>query len=119
MKWSGTLGETELRIPSCYVDGYEAARKVDPAFAEQYIRHTTVGDPVADAVVAELAETASPRQVHEIISVTLDRYDDPPASTPQSLLNLIADVGAVPDWFDRDLARDATRAFLPPAPVRW
>ena len=106
------MGETDLRIPSCYVDGYEAARKVDPVFAEQYIRHTTIGDPVADAVVAELAEAATAAQVHEIIGTTLDNYDDPPASTPQSLRNLIADVGVMPDWFDRDLARDATRAFL-------
>ena len=106
------MRDTDLKIPSCYVDGYEAARKVDPVLAEHYIRHTTIGDPGADAVVAELAETATTERAHKIIGAALDRYDDPPAGTPQSLRNLIADADAVPDWFDRDLSRDATRAFL-------
>ena len=37
------MGQAPLNIPSCYVGGYEAARKVDPVFAERYIRHTTTG----------------------------------------------------------------------------
>ena len=49
-----------MNIPSCYVDGYEAARIVDPELAELYIRYTTYGDPVADAAVAELAKNAHP-----------------------------------------------------------
>lgn len=101
-----------MTIPTCYVDGYAAARKLDPLWAEQYIRHTTIGDPVADAVVAELAAKASPAQVHEIIANTLQNHDDLPAGTPESLRNLIADSGVLPDWYDQELARDATPAFL-------
>ena len=101
-----------MNIPTAYVAGYETARKVDPVLAERYIRHTTLGDPVADAVVAELAANASPADVHGIIARTLDSFSDLPADTPKSLRDLIADSGVVPDWFDRDLARDATRAFL-------
>ena len=101
-----------MNIPSCYVDGYAAARKVDPVWAEQYIRHTTIGDPVADAVVAELAASASPAAVHGIIANTVDNWHDLPDGTPESLRNLVADAGVVPDWYDRKLAREATRAFL-------
>ena len=101
-----------MNIPTCYVDGYEAARKVDPELAEKYIRHTMIGDPVADAVVAELAKKASPQQVHGIIANTLDNWDNLPAGTPDSLRNLVATSCVVPEWYDRELAMDATRAFV-------
>ena len=101
-----------LVIPSCYVDGYEAARKVDPELAETYIRHTTIGDPVADAVVEDLARSAGPGEVHSLIASTLDNWDDLPAGTPEPLRQLVATSGVLPDGYDRELAMDATRAFL-------
>ncbi len=99
-------------IPRSYVDGYEAARKVDPVWAEKYIRYTTVGDPIGDAVVADLAKNATTTQVHGIIASTLDNWNNLPAGTPESLRQLIADSAVMPDWYDRELAMDATRAFL-------
>ena len=38
--------------------------------------------------------------------------DNLPQDTPEALRDLIADAGVLPDWFDRELVRDATRAFL-------
>ncbi len=99
-------------IPSCYRDGYEAARKLDPEMADAYVRYTTIGDPVADAAVSELAETAAPGEVHRIIATTLNHHNDLPPNTPESLRKLIADATVVPDWFDRDLALKGTKAFL-------
>lgn len=99
-------------VPSCYVDGYEAARGIDPAVADDYIRYTTLGDPVADAVVAELAQTATPAKVHGIIASSVNNHHDLPAGTPDSLRNLIADAGRMPEWFDPDLALQGTRGFL-------
>ena len=101
-----------MNIPSCYADGYAKAWKVDARLAEEYIRHTNIGDPVADAVVAALATTASPAGVHRIIAEALDRHEDLPKGTPQVLRDLIVETGTLPDWFDRELYRDATRAFL-------
>ncbi|MXX68256.1 MAG: DUF2236 domain-containing protein [Gemmatimonadales bacterium] len=101
-----------MNIPSCYVDGYAEAWKVDAKLAEQYIRHTNVGDPVADAVVAALATTASPAGVHRIIAEALEGRGDVPKGTPQVLRDLLVETGTLPDWFDRELYRDATRAFL-------
>ena len=101
-----------MNIPLRYVDGYENARKVDPGLAEGYIRHTTIGDPLADCVVAELAARAHPGQVHSIIRNAVEQRADLPKDTPESLRELIAEAGVVPDWFDRELAMAATRAFL-------
>ena len=44
-----------VRVPSAYTDSYERARRVDPATADNYIRHAFIGDPVMDAVVDDLA----------------------------------------------------------------
>lgn len=101
-----------MKIPSCYLNGYETARKRNPEMAELYIRHTTAGDPVADQVVEELAATTTPAEVHRIIAETLDHHENPPENSPESLRNLIADSAVVPDWFDRDLALAGTRAFI-------
>ena len=45
-----------INVPSAYVDGYAKARVVDREAADNYIRHTIVGDPELDPVMAELAE---------------------------------------------------------------
>ena len=101
-----------MKIPSCYASGYEAARARDPRLAEAYIRHTTIGDPLADKVVDELAAHVPPEQVHYVIGRALERHDRLPDDAPASLRNLIADVSIVPEWFDRGLAMAATRAFF-------
>ena len=106
----GTVRKTDP--PSCYVDGYEAARKLDPELADVYIRHTTIGDPAADAVVAELARTATPPEVHGIIARAVNNHHNLPADTPESLRNLIAEAGRMPEWFDPDLALQGTKGFL-------
>ena len=103
---------TGVNIPTRYVDGYEQARKVDPLLAERYLHHTTIGDPVADAVVAQLSREDTPEHVHKRIAAVLDNHTDLPAGTSESLRNLIAEAETLPDWFDRELALDATRAFL-------
>ena len=101
-----------MKIPSCYASGYEAARARDSALAEAYIRHTTMGDPLADRVVDELAARVDPEQVHYVIGAALDRYDRLPDDAPDSLRDLIAAVSVVPEWFDRNLAMAGTRAFF-------
>ena len=99
-------------IPACYIDGYEAARAVDPEMAERYIRYTTQGDPLADRAVEELAKVVAPPNAHSTIARTVDRYHDPPKDTPEALRELIASAVVVPDWFDSQVAMKATRAFL-------
>ncbi len=101
-----------MNIPTKYVDGYAAARKVDERWAEEYVRHTQIGDPLADAVVAELAEKRSPHEVHQTIAGAVDHYDALPPDTLPSLRELIEASRELPVWFDRELARDATRGFL-------
>ena len=34
-----------IQVPSAYSEGYAKARLHDPEAADNYIRHTTIGDP--------------------------------------------------------------------------
>ena len=104
--------EPAFDIPACYVHGYEAARARDPEMAERYIRYTTLGDPLADQAVEQLANVVAPQRIHATIAKTVDRYYDPPKDTPEALRELIATSAVVPDWFDPKIALKATRAFL-------
>lgn len=104
--------QSTFDIPARYVDGYRTARTLDPDMAERYIRHTTVGDPLADLAVEQIARVVAPENVHRVIAQTVDRYDDPPKDTPEALRELIESSAFVPDWFDPEIAMKATRAFL-------
>jgi len=107
-----TAAQPAFDIPACYVDGYRAARALDPEFAERYIRYTTLGDPLADRAVEQLAQLVAPEQVHATIAKTVASHFDPPKDTPEALRELIESSAAVPDWFDPEVAMMATRAFL-------
>ena len=70
-----------------------------------------MGDPLADAVVEDLS-AMEPGEVHAILAGALD---DPGAAlpgVPESLREFVAEANDVPDWYDRGLARAASRAFL-------
>ncbi len=101
-----------MNVPRSYADGYGRARELDTALAEAYVRHTTVGDPLADAVVAELARTYRPSDLHGVIQSAISRSGDQPPDTPESLVHFVESTSALPEWFDRDLAMTASRAFL-------
>ena len=45
-----------MNIPTEYIYGYEKARAVDPERADNYVAHTQIGDPEADALMEELSD---------------------------------------------------------------
>ncbi|MYA11988.1 MAG: DUF2236 domain-containing protein [Gemmatimonadetes bacterium] len=100
-----------ITIPSAYADGYETARLMEPELAEAYIRHTQIGDPLADAVAADLVHLPS-KQVHALLAKVLEDPENLPADAPESLRRFMVEVRVVPEWFDEEVARVASRAFL-------
>ncbi|MYE15025.1 MAG: DUF2236 domain-containing protein [Gemmatimonadetes bacterium] len=100
-----------MRIPSAYAAGYERARALDPRLATAYIRHTTVGDPLADAVIRDLG-SLSPEEIHETLASVLEGPDASRRGVPDSLLAFVQEARRVPEWFDRRRARVASQAFL-------
>ncbi len=112
---SGNTGAgSGINVPSAYMEGYEKARARDPEMADAYILHTTIGDPLADRVIEELACVIAEGKgrEHGIINTALNNYDNPSAIVPESLRDLVAATVTVPPWFDEETAMVATRAFL-------
>ena len=52
--------------PSAYSDGYAKARRYDQAAADNYIKHTTIGDSALDPIMEELS-SLSPAVLHHFI----------------------------------------------------
>ena len=46
-------------VPFDYREGYEKARAVAPDIADNYIAHTLIGDPLGEAMTADLAELST------------------------------------------------------------
>ena len=90
-------------IPLAYRDGYERAVAINPDFAANYIHNTTVGDPLADAVVKALAPLTG-QEINHIMTTGLDRGTETDPNTLPVLNDLIESLDKVPSWFDHDAA---------------
>ena len=54
------------QCPSAYSGGYAKARRHNQAAADNYIKHTTIGDSVLDPIMEELS-SLSPTVLHHFI----------------------------------------------------
>ncbi len=95
--------------PSAYVDTYARARRHAPALADEYIRHTTIGDPQLDPVMEELSSMPPP-DLHRFIRAGIEEQDDVLRKAPRSLRNFFAELEE-PEWLDREAFRPGIRAF--------
>ena len=87
------------RLPTCYVEGFREASEIDADIASNYITHTTMGDPEADAVIEELA-TLGPTLSTQYINAAMDRDKDNLVGAPSVLKDFFAKINTVPDWVD-------------------
>lgn len=98
-----------LPAPTAYTEGYAKARLVDEALADDYVRHTTVGDPELDPVMEELA-SMNPGQLHRFIGAGIEQHDEVLRDAPKSLRDFFANLED-PPWLDREAFRPGIRAF--------
>ncbi len=95
-----------MSIPTDYETGYEQARAVDADLASTYVAHATIGDPLADEVMARLSET-SHDESRQILQVAMDAYDEEGMrDLPDYVREFFHEVSTPPDWLD-------TTAFAP------
>ena len=97
-----------LTPPSAYVDGYARARAIDREAADTYVRHTTVGDPLVDAAVEDLASLPR-KQSSRLIAAGMDQDEEVLRHAPESLLSVFA--APEPPWLDHRAFRPGIRAF--------
>ena len=99
-----------LNVPSAYEDGYAKARTVDQEAADNYIRHTRIGDSVLDPIIEELS-SMPPNDLHRFIAAGIERQEGVLREAPQVLRELMESLDEPPSWLDYDALRPGIRAF--------
>ena len=99
-----------VNAPSAYVDGYAKARAIDQEIADNYIRHTAIGDPALDPVLEELAELTG-ADLHRFIAADVDRNAEILRMAPRALRDFFESIDDAPTWVDYQTFRPGARAF--------
>ena len=105
-----------MKIPSCYTEGIDRASAVDADLTSLYIAHTIVGDPIADALIDELA-TIEPANAARFVSAGMDQDEAGLVGAPRQLRDFFANLDAVPAWVDFDSYMPGVRMFHRNSPL--
>ena len=104
-----------LVIPEMYIAGYERARNIDAQMADNYIRHSTMGDPLADAMIDEIS-ALEPSESRRLIHAVMESEEDVLGQAPPAVQALYNDANTIPDWVDLPSFTPGIRAFHANAP---
>ena len=88
------------QVPQAYTEGYAKARLYDEAAADNYIRHTTIGDPELDPMMEELASSMEPGELHRFIGAGIEQRDEVLREAPQALRDFFNNLED-PPWLPR------------------
>ncbi len=87
-------------IPTDYREGHEKAREIAPETADNYVAHTLIGDPLADAMMEDLASVSRQEQAILFQAMLHERDWDSLDDAPSSAKAFFEDTENVPDWVD-------------------
>ena len=111
MRAGRVAGFEEMKIPKAYIDGYARGQQVEPERSANYIAHTTIGDPLADAAVADL-EPLGPKEMSRLIALGMhDRADNALRNAPASVRDFFAHCAEPPEWLDLSTFQPGCRMF--------
>ena len=96
--------------PAAYLPGYEKARIYDQAAADNYLKHTTIGDPELDPIMEELSAELSPEDLHRFIAAGIEQHHDVLRIAPQSLRDFFRNLQE-PPWLHYERFGPGVRAF--------
>ncbi|MDE2860285.1 MAG: oxygenase MpaB family protein [Chloroflexota bacterium] len=99
-----------MQVPNDYVPGYNAAREQDSARADNYVEHTLIGDPEADAVMDELWRVA-PRTYYDLIQACMDGDEEGMRDAPPLLREFFERLETPPAWVDHSAFTPGVRMF--------
>lgn len=100
-----------LDAPQAYLDGYHKARTLDHEAADNYIRHTMIGDPALDPVMEELAQLPKD-DMHQFIRACIEQDDEATIRKAPQALRDFFDNMEVPDWVDFEAFKPGEHAFF-------
>ena len=100
-----------MKIPSDYERGYEKARAIAPEIAAKYIAHTQIGDPLAEAMAADLAELSSEESRRLIQAAMNEEGEEALRDAPSSLRKFFEEAETPPEWLDYSAFAPGVRMF--------
>ena len=98
-------------IPTDYKPGYKKARAVAPEIAFNYVAHTLIGDPLGEAMTADLAELSTEEQERLIRAAMEEEGEEALRDAPESLREFFKDAETTPEWLDYAAFAPAVRMF--------
>ena len=101
---------TQIQVPSDYVESHQQARRLDQAVADNYIKHTLIGDPELDLVMQELS-SMPPNDLHRFIGAAIEQHDEVVRKAPQVLRDFFKNLEESPPWLNRRAFEPGIRAF--------
>ena len=100
-----------ILVPTSYQLGYAKAQRKDRALADQYVRHTTIGDPDLDPVIEECSSSLPPDVFSRYIRAGILQKEDFLTGAPASLREFFHKVDNTrPPWLSFESFRPAGRA---------
>ena len=106
-----TLATDLTSIPTDYRAGYEKARQMAPETAANYVAHTLIGDPLADAMLEDLSDVSRQEQALLFQAALLEQDWESLADAPSSAREFFEDTEKVPDGVDFDSFIPGIRMF--------
>ena len=103
--------EIAANIPNDYRAGYEKARQLAPETAANYVAHTLIGDPLADAMMEDLSGVSTQEQTLLFMAALQERDWEDLSDAPSSAKKFFEDTENVPDWVDFDSFIPGIRMF--------
>ncbi len=100
----------DMRIPPVYQIGYDKASVINPELAAKYVEHTTLSDPLADAVIEALAQLDQDDR-HRFILAGMAQDAKVLADGPQALRDFFDQIGTPPSWFNPAAVNAGCLAF--------
>ena len=98
-----------VQPPTAYIEGYAKGRLYDEALADNYIRHTTIGDPALDPVMEELS-SMNPGHLHRFVGAGIEQHEELLREAPKVLRDFFENLEE-PPWLDHEAFRPGIRAF--------
>ena len=92
------------------LEGYEKARLYDQAAADNYLKHTTIGDPELDPIMEELSAALSPSDLHRFIGAGIEQHEEVLCLAPRALRDFFRNLQE-PPWLYYEGFRPGIRAF--------
>ena len=100
-----------MNIPHDYQVGYAKARKVAPEMASNYLAHTHIADPVAEAMTEDLAELG-PQKSWGLIQAGMESEGEEfLRDAPASMRAFFKEAETPPDWLDYSAFAPGVRMF--------